>query len=106
MLPVPQTYNGMSSACLRVQAESLAGKIDARQCPVTAWAVRNTVGQEDGKANLMFLKGKSRGRIDPVIAITIGMAHWLRFAPVNLKRPSRVPRVWTPAGWQSDEATA
>jgi len=78
ILPVPQTFQGMSSACLRVQAEILAGAIDTGGCPVTAWAVANTVGQVDGKGNLMFAKGRSRGRIDPVIAITIGLAHWLR----------------------------
>jgi HK97 family phage portal protein len=57
---------------LKVQADILAGEIDARRCPVTAWSVSNVVGQRDGKDNLMFAKGKSRGRIDPVIAATIG----------------------------------
>jgi phage terminase large subunit-like protein len=78
VLAVPQTFAGMSSACLRFQAETLAGNIDARGCPVTAMAVANTVGQVDGKANLMFVKGKSRGRIDPVIAPTIGMSLAIR----------------------------
>jgi hypothetical protein len=36
------------------------------------------VANVDGKDNLMFAKGKSRGRIDPVIAATIGMQLWLR----------------------------
>lgn len=78
ILPVPQTYQGMSSACLRVQADVLAGVLDVDGDPVSAWAAANTVGQVDGKGNLMFAKGKSRGRIDPVIAITIAVAHWLR----------------------------
>lgn len=78
VLAVPQTYAGMSSACLRVQADVLAGEIDANGCPVTSWSVSNTVGQVDNKGNLMFVKGKSRGRIDPVIAPTIGTALWLR----------------------------
>ena len=78
VLAVPQSFIGMSSACLRMQAEILGGNIDARGCPVTAWSVSNTVGQKDGKDNLMFTKGKSRGRIDPVIAATIGMALWLK----------------------------
>lgn len=78
VLAVPQTYAGMSSACLRVQADILAGDIDANGCPVTAWSVSNTVGQRDGKDNLMFAKGKSRGRIDPVIGPTIATALWLR----------------------------
>jgi len=78
VLPVPQTYQGMSSACLRMQAEILAGNVDAGGCPVTAWAVSNVVDQHDGKGNLMFAKGRSRGRIDPVIAPTIAMSLWLR----------------------------
>jgi phage terminase large subunit-like protein len=75
---VPQTYAGMSAACLDVQADTLSGLIDARGCPVTAWCVSNVVANIDGKENLMFAKGKSRGRIDPVIAGTIGRALWLR----------------------------
>lgn len=78
VIAVPQTFAGMSSACLRFQADVLAGDVDARSCPVTQWAVSNTVGQRDGKDNLMFVKGKSRGRIDPVIAATIAMALKLR----------------------------
>lgn len=79
VLAVPQTYAGMSSACLRVQADILAGEIDAGGCPVTAWAVSNTVPNTDGKDNLLFAKGKSRGRIDPVIAGSIATALALRF---------------------------
>jgi len=78
VLAVPQTYAGMSSACLKMQAEIMGGAVDARGCPVTAWSVSNVVANVDGKDNLMFAKGKSRGRIDPVIAATIGMALALR----------------------------
>jgi phage terminase large subunit-like protein len=81
VIEVPQTYLGMSSACLRMQAEILAGAVDANGCPVTSWAVSNAAGQMDGKDNLMFVKKKSRGRIDPVIAMTMAMALWLRHAP-------------------------
>lgn len=83
VLAVPQTYAGMSSACLRMQAEILDSNVDAGGCPVTAWSASNTVGQMDGKANLMFAKGRSRGRIDPVIAPTIAMALWLRQPPTQ-----------------------
>jgi phage terminase large subunit-like protein len=84
VVAVPQTYAGMSSACLRVQAEILDACIDAGGCPVTGWSVSNTVGQKDGKDNLMFTKGKSRGRIDPVIAPTTATALKLREpAPVQ-----------------------
>jgi phage terminase large subunit-like protein len=83
VLEVPQTYAGMSSACLRVQADVLSEEIDAGGCPVTAWAVANVGANRDGKDNLMFAKGKSRGRIDPVISGTIATALWLRQPPVS-----------------------
>lgn len=82
VLAVPQTFAGMSSACLKMQAEILATNVDARGCPVTAWAVSNCVDQRDNKDNMMFIKKKSRGRIDPVIAPTIGMALALRMPSV------------------------
>lgn len=80
VLEVSQTYQGMSAACLRMQAEILAGMVDARGCPVTGWAVSNAVGQQDGKGNLMFTKDpkKSKGRIDPLIAATIGVSLKIR----------------------------
>jgi phage terminase large subunit-like protein len=81
LIEVQQTYAGMSSACLRMQADILAGDVDACGCPVTAWSVSNAVDQRDGKDNMMFVKKKSRGRIDPVIAPTIGMALAIREPP-------------------------
>lgn len=83
VIEVPQTFAGMSSACLRVQADILAGDVDANSCPVTAWSVSNAAGQTDGKDNLTFVKKKSRGRIDPVIALTMGVSLWLRHPPAE-----------------------
>jgi phage terminase large subunit-like protein len=80
VIEVPQSYSGMSAACKRMQADILEGYVDARGCPVTAWAVSNAVGDIDGKDNLIFTKNpkKMRGRIDPLIAATIGMAMAIR----------------------------
>ncbi len=78
VVPVAQTFAGMSSACLQVQADIISSEIDACGCPVTAWSVSNVVAQRDGKDNLLFTKGKSRGRIDPVISGTIATALWLK----------------------------
>ena len=80
ILTVSQTFAGMSAACLEVQASTLSGQFDARGCPVMSWAASNCVPNEDGKGNLMFSKKRSRGRIDPVIAATIGVALSLREA--------------------------
>jgi phage terminase large subunit-like protein len=87
VLPVSQTFRGMSSACLRVQADILAGEVDAGGCPVTAWCVGNAVPNTDGKDNLMFAKGKSRGRIDPVISGTIATALYLKQPPATDETP-------------------
>ena len=91
VIEVPQTFQGMAAGCMRMQAEILAGNVDARGCPVTAWAVSNTVGQKDGKDNLQFVKGKSRGRIDPVVAPTIAMSLAIR---MPVERPAEVLAEW------------
>jgi phage terminase large subunit-like protein len=74
-----------------MQADILGGLVDARSCPVTAWAVSNTVGQIDGKDNLMFVKGKSRGRIDPVVSLTIARALAIRNPEL---KPRKAAAVW------------
>lgn len=71
---VSQTYAGMSSAAQHVEAAVLAGKFDARQCPVSAWSASNVVVQRDGKDNIYPVKKKSRGRIDPVMSAIIAMS--------------------------------
>lgn len=78
VLEVPQTFAGLTSAESRFKAEVLAGNVDARGCPVTAWAVSNVIEQTDGKDNILFSKKRSRGRIDPVKSATIGMSLYLR----------------------------
>lgn len=91
VIAVPQTYQGMSAGCLSMQSAILAGDVDARRCPVTAWSVSNTVDQRDGKDNMMFVKKKSRGRIDPVIAATTAMSLALRHVTA---RPVDVQAEW------------
>jgi phage terminase large subunit-like protein len=73
VIEVAQTFQGLSAACARVQADVMAGLVDARGCPVTAWAASNTVPQYDGKENILFSKKRSRGRIDPILSITDGV---------------------------------
>lgn len=80
-IEIPQTFKGLSSASLRVQADILAGLVDAGGCPVTARAVSNAVAGRDGKDNLQFVKGKSTGRIDPLVSATIGVAVCLKEPP-------------------------
>lgn len=80
VIEVPQSFAGMSAACKRIQAEILDACVDAGGCPVTGWSVSNAVASTDGKENLMFTKDpkKTKGRIDPLISATIGVALKLR----------------------------
>jgi phage terminase large subunit-like protein len=78
LIEVPQTYAGMSSACLRFEAEVLGGHVDAGGSPLMAWCASNVVVQRDGKDNIYPVKKRSRGRIDPIMAANIAMAIWLR----------------------------
>lgn len=71
VLDVPQTYAGMSSGCIALEGAVLAGDVDAHGCPVVQWTVGNAVVKRDGKGNIMPVKNKSRGRIDPVVAMAI-----------------------------------
>lgn len=78
IIEVPQTFTHLTSAEQKFKAETLAGNIDARNCPVTAWAVSNVIDQTDEKGNILFSKKRSRGRIDPVKSATIAMSVYLR----------------------------
>jgi phage terminase large subunit-like protein len=78
VLEVSQGIKNLTSAETRFKAEVLAANVDARGCPVTAWAVSNVAERVDDNGNIAFSKKRSRGRIDPVRAATIGMSLYLR----------------------------
>ena len=80
IVEVPQTYKGMSSGALALEAAVLAGEIDAGGDPLMTWAVGNAVVQRDGKDNIYPVKKRSRGRIDPVMALAIAWSLVLRTA--------------------------
>jgi phage terminase large subunit-like protein len=92
VLEVPQTFAGMSSGCLGLEAAVLAGLVDARGNPVVQWSVANAVVQRDGKDNIYPVKKKSRGRIDPVMAMAIAWNLALRhpLLPVDDGEPDLV----------------
>ena len=53
---ISQTFAGMSSAAQHFEARVLAGKVDARGCPVTRWSASNAVVQRDGKDKIQVLR--------------------------------------------------
>ncbi|HWB15963.1 MAG TPA: terminase TerL endonuclease subunit [Vicinamibacterales bacterium] len=88
LVVVPQTYAGMSSACLRFEAEVLGGHVDAGDSPLMAWCASNVVVQRDGKDNIYPVKKRSRGRIDPIVAANIAMACYLKQPVVSGRKKS------------------
>jgi len=81
VVEVPQTYAGMSSGCLALEAAVLAGEVDAQGDPLMTWAVGNAVVQRDGKDNIYPVKKRSRGRIDPLMALAMAFSLAIRPAP-------------------------
>jgi phage terminase large subunit-like protein len=81
LIDVAQTYAGMSSGCLALEAAVLAGEVDAQGDPLMTWAVGNAVVQRDGKDNVYPVKKRSRGRIDPLMALAIAFSLAIRPAP-------------------------
>lgn len=80
VVEVPQTYRGMSSGCRELEAAVLAGEVDAGGDPLMTWTIGNAVVQRDGKDNLYPVKKRSRGRIDPVLALAMAWTLALRTA--------------------------
>ena len=78
LIEVSQTFAGMSSGCKEMEAAVLAGQVDAGGCPLMEWCVGNAVVQRDNKDNIYPVKRKSRGRIDPVVALSIAWNLFLR----------------------------
>ena len=81
VVEVSQTYAGMSSGCRALEAAVLAGDVDAGDNPIMSWAVGNAVVQSDNKDNIYPVKKRSRGRIDPVVALAMAFSLAIRPAP-------------------------
>lgn len=81
VLEVRQTYQGMSSGASVLEAAILAGQVDAHGCPLMAWCAANAVVQRDGKDNIFPVKKKSRGRIDPIMALVMAITLAIRMPP-------------------------
>jgi phage terminase large subunit-like protein len=94
ILEVAQSYQAMSSGCLALEAAVLAGQVDAQDDPLMLYCVGNAVVQRDGKDNIYPVKKKSRGRIDPVIALAIAWNLMLRATSVPPAEDPDLVVVW------------
>lgn len=68
VVEIPQTLAQMSAPSKDFEADVLDALVDAGANELVLWCVSNVVVQRDGKDNIYPTKGRSRGRIDPVIA--------------------------------------
>jgi len=80
VVEVAQTYKGMSSGASALEAAVLAGQVDTQRDPLFEWAAGNAVVQRDGKDNMFPIKKRSRGRIDPIMALCVAWSIALRIA--------------------------
>lgn len=99
VIEIPQTFQFMSPPSKDVEADVLEERIDARENPLFAWAVSNAVVQKDGKDNIQPIKKRSRGRIDPVVALIIARAVHKRLG-VTERKPRGGAKIWTPSGFK------
>lgn len=72
VIEIPQTLQQMSGPAKDFEADVLDGLVDAGGNELMQWCISNVVVQRDGKDNIYPVKKKSRGRIDPVIAVLMG----------------------------------
>lgn len=80
VLEVAQSYAGMSSGCLGMEAAVIAGEVDTQHDPLWQWCAGNAVVVRDNKDNIFPVKKRSRGRIDPIVALAIAWNLALRVA--------------------------
>ncbi|MEN6486354.1 MAG: terminase TerL endonuclease subunit [Syntrophobacteraceae bacterium] len=68
-----QGMKTMAPACRELEAKVLARKIAHGGNPLLAWAMSNVVVKFDAAGNFMMDKGKSTERIDPAVALAMGL---------------------------------
>ena len=69
VVEIPQTLPQMSGPAKEFEADVLDGLIDGGDNALLTWAITNVRVQTDNKDNIYPTKKRSRGRIDPVIAV-------------------------------------
>jgi phage terminase large subunit-like protein len=70
--PVRQGY-GLSSPMKEVERRVIRAELTHFANPVLRWAVANVAVRTDAGENVMPVKGRSRGRIDPLVAVLIAI---------------------------------
>ena len=74
LFPVNQSMQGMTNATKGVTMALKQGRIEHNGNPVAGWMAGNAVPFYDAKENMMLHKGKSKDKIDGIIAMIIAYA--------------------------------
>lgn len=72
LFPFNQSMVGMSTPTKSLKASLMKGRIEHNGNPVLAWMASNAVPETDGLNNERLHKGKSRDKIDGIIAMIMG----------------------------------
>lgn len=73
VVPFGQGFASMSSPSKYLEGLVYSGKLKHGDHPVSAWMAGNVVPKEDDARNIKPIKGKSRGRIDGIVAMIMGI---------------------------------
>ena len=74
LFPVNQSMQGMTNATKGVTMALKQGRIEHNGNPIAGWMAGNAVPFYDAKENMMLHKGKSKDKIDGIIAMIIAYA--------------------------------
>ena len=71
VVEIPQTFAQLSQPAKEFEADVLDGRVDAGGHALMEWCVSNAVTKRDDNDNILPVKKRSRGRIDPVMAAVL-----------------------------------
>lgn len=77
-IPFGQGFLSMNAPIKELQRLVIAGKLAHGDNPVLGWQVNNVVVEEDASGNVKFSKGKSREKIDNLVAMAMAMDRLMR----------------------------
>jgi phage terminase large subunit-like protein len=88
---IPINIPQLSATCKDIEADVLDAALDTGGNEIFEWAARNVVVTVDNKDNILPTKKRSRGKIDPMIALILARKVW----NVNQLAPAEDPDLLT-----------
>lgn len=72
-----QGFVSMNAPTQMLHTLTLQQKINHQNCPVLRWMLSNVIIQQDAAGNIKCDKGKSRDKIDGIIALIMAIGAWM-----------------------------